>query len=139
MKLDAELQATGEARYTQDLHLPKTPLESQFVLSKRSFAKFTHAKPIAQLVASITNEFPGVREYITYEDIPKPPAASTYNDQDPALYDPIFANAYVTAVGQPIGLILADTQHIAKMAALRMQDFIVYDTSGTPDSGAYCR
>ena len=132
VKLGAELQATGEAKYTQDVMLPQRPLESQFVLSGRSFAKFKHSRPIEELIDAIKREYPGVRAYITFDDIPNKKGLPTnvFSDQDPAYYDPFFANVYVTAIGQPIGLILADTVRTAHAAALRMQDFIAYDTDG---------
>jgi xanthine dehydrogenase/oxidase len=130
VKLGAVLQATGEAKYTQDLLLPQRPLESQFVLSRRSFARFKHTKPEDELVESVGKEFPGLRAYITFLDIPKAPPSNTYNEQDPGAYDPIFANGYVAAVGQPIGLVLADTPRTARAAALRIHEFIAYDTEG---------
>jgi xanthine dehydrogenase/oxidase len=130
VKLGAELQATGEAKYTQDISLPHTPLESQFVLSRCSFAKFSHSRPLGELLDAIRAEFPGVHAYITFVDIPKPPPTNTYNEQDPGLYDPIFANVYVTTIGQPIGLMLADAVGTARAAALRMHDFIQYSTDG---------
>jgi xanthine dehydrogenase/oxidase len=130
VKLGALLQATGEAKYTQDLTLARRPLETQFVLSQRSFAKFRHSQEIPALVETVKAEFPGVRAYITYGDISKPPKSNTYDDTDPASYDPVFANEYVCAVGQPIGLVVADTVRTARAAALRMHDFILYDAAG---------
>jgi xanthine dehydrogenase small subunit len=130
VKLGAELQATGEAKYTQDIALPREPLACQYVLSRRSFATFSHSASIPDLLKQLRCEFPGVRDYVTFADIPKPSPANQYNPDDPGSYDPVFANVYVTAVGQPIGLILADTVRTAHAAALRMQDYIVYDTTG---------
>jgi xanthine dehydrogenase/oxidase len=130
VKLGAELQATGEAKYTQDIALPREPLACQYVLSERSFARFSHSASVPDLLKQLRCEFPGVRDYVTFADIPKPSPANQYNPDDPGYYDPIFANVYVTAVGQPIGLILADTVRTAHAAALRMQDYIVYDTDG---------
>jgi xanthine dehydrogenase/oxidase len=129
-KLGAVLQATGEAKYTQDLTHVRRPLETQFVMSRHGFAKIRYAQPISVLVDAIKAEFPGVRAYITYADISKPPKSNTYDDQDPGKYDPVFANEYVCAAGQPIGLIVADTARTAHAAALRMHDFIAYDTAG---------
>jgi xanthine dehydrogenase/oxidase len=130
VKLGAELQATGEARYTQDLSLPREPLACYYVLSQRSFARFMHPDPTPDLVERLRREFPGVRDYVTFVDIPKPSFANRYDPTDPGAYDPVFANVYVAAVGQPIGLILADSARTAQAAALRMQDLIAYDTTG---------
>jgi xanthine dehydrogenase/oxidase len=133
MKIGAQLQATGEAKYTQDLSLPREPLACQFVLSQNSFAKFSHSAEIKDLLAQVKSEFPGVRDYVTVADIPVPSSVRDYDPNDPAAYDPVFAKTYVTAIGQPIGLILADTVRTAQSAAIRMQDFIVYDRTGLED------
>jgi xanthine dehydrogenase/oxidase len=124
------IQATGEAKYTQDISLPREPLACQFVTSQRSFAKFGYSDTIPNLLERLKREFPGVSYYVSYEDVPVHSRTQTYDAADPGNYDPVFANVYVTAVGQPIGLILANAAHIAQAAARRMEQFITYDSEG---------
>jgi xanthine dehydrogenase/oxidase len=129
-KLGADLQATGEAEYTQDIHLAQRPLESQFVLSERSFAKFKYSATTDEILRVLKAEVPGVHSFVTCGDIKNKPLGNTYNSGDPAGYDPIFADLYVTWIGQPIALVLADSALAAGEAAVRAQSFIEYDTGG---------
>ena len=126
-KIGAILQASGEARYTQDLSGPPQTVQGWYVLSARANATFDHgAGGLAALGDALRTAVPGVVGYVTYADIPDPAKSDAYSDDDPGGYDPVFANARVTAVGQPIGLVLATTTRAAQDGAAWVQARLRY-------------
>jgi xanthine dehydrogenase/oxidase len=129
-KIGALLQATGEARYTHDIFTVPGALASKFVLSKRSFAVFQYRIPLAELEGRLIKRLPGVRAYVSFSDIPHPARGNTFDPNDPGKYDPVFANGLVTACGQPIGLVVADTLDQAEEGATFVQEQIAYSTEG---------
>jgi len=129
-KIGADLQTTGEAKYTQDLSSIPHPLACSYVYSAKVLANFSYAKPLSQFIGDVKAKYPGFVAYITAIDIPNKRSADIYNPADPGSYDPIFATDIVTAYGQPIGLVVADDALVAERAATELQSNIVYTSDG---------
>jgi xanthine dehydrogenase/oxidase len=129
-KVSANIQATGEAKYTQDLTGPASTLHAAYVYSECSNALFDYGEAgLPALVSELRGEFPGFRGYFEANDIPYPDAnLDIYNDSDPGAYDPIFARSRITAYGQPIGLVIAQTLNVAELIARKLQSRIRYDS-----------
>jgi xanthine dehydrogenase/oxidase len=127
-KISANIQATGEAKYTQDLIVGGT-LHAAYVYSEHSNALFDYGEEaLEELVGRLRDKHPMFRAYITTDDIPYPDSKyDIYNDADPGAYDPIFAKARVTAYGQPIGLVVGDTLNVAHLVAKELQSRIRYN------------
>jgi len=107
-KLEAPIQTTGEAKYTMDLPFPPNGLHAAFVYSTRALAT------IVSIDTSAAMTLPGVERFISAADI----SGDCSNDCGSFPGDePIFAVDKVTATGQSIGMILADTQAHANAAA----------------------
>jgi xanthine dehydrogenase/oxidase len=117
VKEEAFIQVTGEARYTHDLPLPPRGVEAAFVTSTRALAHFDHVLPNAspipvspsQLCTYLRERFPGFIDYFTAAGHP----ALTVPAKDDAWYDPLLANGLVTCFGQPIGLVVAESERVA--------------------------
>ena len=133
VNISARIQATGEARYTQDEPGPPGMLQAAYVYSTCQNGLFSYGSlTLEELSAKLRSEWPGFRAYITEADVPQKSNHDTYNDDDPGDYDPIFASGRVTAYGQPIGLVVADTLQTAQRIAAQVQQLIQYDTTGVP-------
>jgi xanthine dehydrogenase/oxidase len=110
VKLSAFSQATGEAVYTHDLPVPPGTLHGAYVQSTRAHAAFT--------VQPITAEAePLLYDFITAADVPVAANNATGLGRD----DYVFAPGTVVYVGQPIGLVLAETKHAALEIAARIE------------------
>lgn len=124
VKEEAFLQVTGEARYTQDLPLPPRGLEAAFVTSAQAFAQFDHILPHAphspvqppELCTYLRRTFAGFIDYFTAASHP----SLTMPAEDDASYDPLLANGLVTCFGQPIGLVVAESEG----AAVEIAEFV---------------
>lgn len=133
VSISARVQATGEARYTQDEPGPSGTLHAAYVYSTCQNGLFNYGSlTVEELNIKLRSECPGFHAYITEADIPQKSGHDTYNDNDPGFYDPIFASGRVTAYGQPIGLVVADTLQTAQWVAAQVQHQIQYDTTGFP-------
>lgn len=134
VKEGAILQATGAARYTQDLVLPPRGLEAAFVTSTRALARFEYrlpdapdrqTVPVKDLISYLRDRFEGFVDLIVAEDGP----ALSQPAGDNAQYDPLLANGLVTCFGQPIGLVVAETARVAtQVAALIQAQCLVYQS-----------
>eukprot|EP00898_Chlorokybus_atmophyticus_P006626 jgi/Chlat1/6965/Chrsp52S06619 len=109
----ARLQASGEAAYVSDLALPRM-LHGAYVESTRPLAMLESVDPCLAL------GLPGVRGFVCAKDI-------CGMVQPWSGGQPIFANKKVEYVGQPVGLILADTSALAQEAAA-MVNVVYVDT-----------
>lgn len=129
IKLSAFEQATGEAIYTHDIPVPVKGLQGAFVTSQSSFANFHYVIPKengrpspcdkAEVLAHVQSKFPGVVDYFNYEDIPEGGKNGVVKSGVP---DPFFAEDEVTAFGQCIGLLVAETELGAINAAEYMTE-----------------
>ncbi len=117
--LSSDIQTTGEAIYTQDLPAGAAALEAVYVYGQQLHASFDYSPlgGLPALVAAVRKQFPGVRDFVTAADVP----VQSWNEMGLGRDDPVFAAGKVTAYGQPIGLVLADTQRTARAAAAWIQ------------------
>lgn len=142
VKEEAFIQATGEARYTHDLPLPPRGLEAAFVTVTVALAEFDHVLPTAdatltpvapaELKRYLKQEYRGFVDYITGADDP----ALTMPAKDDAFYDPLLAGGLVTCFGQPIGLVVAESEQVAAQIAAFIQDRCVAYRPVVDGSGA---
>ena len=110
----AHKQVTGEALYTDDM-TRENAVHGAFVCSTKAHAR------IVSIDASDALEYRGVVGFFTGKDIPGA------NELGPVIRDeePLFPVDVVTAMNQPIGIIVADTQENACEAALLVR--VVYE------------
>lgn len=108
-------QATGEAVYCDDMPSLQGELYMGVVYSQKAHAK------IVKINASDALQMEGVHGFFCAKDIPK-----ARNKTGPVFHDDeVFVSDTVTAQGQVIGVVVADTQLIAQKAAKRVQ--VVYE------------
>jgi len=110
IKRAAFVQATGEAKYTQDLSLPAGGLHAVMVKSARPHARFSIMSRADEMLRSRFAEF---NAFITIADIPSGGNHLIGLGED----DPVFSKDVVTSVGAPIGLAVAATIITARAAA----------------------
>eukprot|EP01099_Mayorella_cantabrigiensis_P001300 TRINITY_DN1561_c0_g1_i1.p1 TRINITY_DN1561_c0_g1~~TRINITY_DN1561_c0_g1_i1.p1 ORF type:complete len:805 (-),score=201.37 TRINITY_DN1561_c0_g1_i1:192-2579(-) len=96
-------QTSGESQYTDDLPVVPNTLYCAFVLSTEASAQ------IASIDASVALSMTGVVDFVSAADI------KGANDAGNGV--PIFATTSVEYNGQPIGVIIADSQQHANEAA----------------------
>lgn len=106
MPLFAMLQVTGEAVYTEDLGLPPGTLHAALVTSQ-----VPHGC-IKSIHTAAATALPGVHGYFGAKDVPGSNRIGAV-----FLDEYVFAEEEVTCVGQPIGIIVAESPKIAKRAA----------------------
>lgn len=108
-KLEGKLQCTGQARYTSDAPQSRDALYGCPVRSTVAGAQ------IKSIDASRALALEGVHSFISAKDVA---AINATNDCGPFPGDEeIFCSTQVRAVGQSVGMILAETQAIADRAA----------------------
>ena len=102
----APLHVTGKARYIDDLPLPANALHLAFGLSTVAHGEITG------LDLSAVRAAPGVIAVLSAEDLPEMP------DCSPSAHDePLLAVGTVHYVGQPVFLVVAETNLAARKAA----------------------
>lgn len=102
------VQASGEAKYTQDIGLPLGGYHGVMVSSSKAHANFTLTKLTAdlnELKELLAHKFPGFKDLITAADIPIGGSKFIGLGDD----DPVFSDGIVTSVGGPIGMVIADS------------------------------
>ncbi|KAF8064111.1 xanthine dehydrogenase [Lyophyllum atratum] len=112
---------TGEAVYTDDMPTLQNEGYGALVLSTRAHAK------IISVDASKALEMKGVYTFVSHLDLPSP-KANWWGSV--ALDEVFFAVDEVTAYGQPIGMIVAQTKIQAQKAARAVE--VVYEDNGPP-------
>jgi len=118
-KTGAELQASGEAVYVDDIPAPKDCLYGAFIYSTHPYA---HVKGINFKTSLASKKVIAV---ITAKDIPT--GGENIGSTFPKLGDePLFADPVAEFAGQNIGVVIAETQRYAYMAA--KQAVIDYST-----------
>lgn len=114
------------------------------VHSRKAFAKIQDSS-LASLRQRVVKDFPKVVDFITAANISESVRASEFYQQknifdangksDPTYkkgkypwskYDPVFANGYVTAFGQAVGLVIAEDLITARDAAAWLVENIAY-------------
>lgn len=112
-------QATGEARYAQDLPLAANGLHGALVLSDRALAAFRFQLPDGEPVEpgelrrALQERFPGVVDLLTAADLPP----GGRNLQGLGGDEPLFAEGRADCAGQLLALVLADSERGAWEAA----------------------
>ncbi|XP_066331858.1 indole-3-acetaldehyde oxidase-like [Miscanthus floridulus] len=118
-KAGAEIQASGEAVYVDDIPAPKDCLYGAFIYSTHPHA---HVKAI-NFKSSLASQ--KVITVITAKDIPS--GGQNVGSSFPGLgEEPLFADPVAEFAGQNIGVVIAETQKYAYMAA--KQAVIEYST-----------
>ncbi|XP_026741583.1 xanthine dehydrogenase/oxidase-like isoform X2 [Trichoplusia ni] len=110
-KVEATVQCAGEALYTEDI--PALPREvfASFVLSTVALGT------IVKIDASAALKYPGVVAFYTAKDIP---GLNSFTPHDSLFYtanEEILCDGNVKFYHQPIGIIVAETQHVADRAS----------------------
>lgn len=127
VKRGAFVQASGEVKYTQDMGLPLGGLHGVMVTSSKAHAKFSFTKKtsgLKDLKELLIKKFPGFKDLITVEDIPRGGSILVGLGED----DPVFSDGVVTSVGAPIGMVVAESRPIAhKAAAFIENECIAYE------------
>lgn len=103
--LAANMQASGEAVYCDDIPRYENELSLRLVTSTRAHAKIT------SIDTSEAKKVPGFVCFLTAEDVPNSNATGLFNDET------VFAKDEVTCVGHIIGAVVADTPEHAQRAA----------------------
>ncbi|KAJ3707268.1 hypothetical protein LUZ61_010973 [Rhynchospora tenuis] len=108
-KSGAELQASGEAVYVDDIPAPKDCLYGAFIYSSKPLA---HVKGITFKPSLASKKIATV---ISAKDIPK----GGQNVGAGWIFgsEPLFADSLAECAGQPLGVVIAETQRFANMAA----------------------
>jgi len=143
IKLEAYLQATGEAQYVHDIPLPRRGLNGAPVQSTIALGTCTYRVPgaagpasPAQVLEALRLRFPGVVDYVTAIDVPAAAVIGIGADEPlfaisvepsacphgrlPAGYDAC-APLLLTGFGQSIGMVLAEDEQEAQQAAWHLQ------------------
>lgn len=107
-------QCTGEAQYTDDIPYQKNELVGCLLLSTKPHAKLLSVDVAAAL------DLPGVVDFVSHTDLPNP-EANWWGA--PNCDETFFAVDEVFTVGQPIGMILADSAKHAEagMRAIKVE------------------
>ena len=111
-RIDALKKVSGAAKYVMDFN-PKNLLHAQLIQSS-----LPHAN-IVDIDLSKAESIPGVLGIFTHKDVPNTMRGQFILDQ------PIFAIEKVRYVGEPIGIIVAETESIASKAVNQVK--ITYD------------
>ncbi|KAG0601086.1 hypothetical protein M758_11G082900 [Ceratodon purpureus] len=122
-KFQSELQASGEAVYVDDIPSPPHCLHAALVLSSEPYANLKGFDTEAALKS------PGAVAYISLKDIPTGGKNVGYLIDAPETETEVLFPEDITGyVGQPLGVMVADTYDNAKFAAARVR--VNYDTHG---------
>eukprot|EP00897_Mesotaenium_endlicherianum_P007758 jgi/Mesen1/700/ME000109S_10923 len=108
-KIGAELQASGEAVYIDDIPVPATCLYAAFVKGAHASALVTSVDAQPALACS------GVAAYVDASAIP--PGGKNVGIEVFGAFEALFATDKVEFVGHPLGLVVADSYKHASEAA----------------------
>ncbi|XP_065868875.1 indole-3-acetaldehyde oxidase-like isoform X2 [Euphorbia lathyris] len=108
-KSGANLQASGEAVYVDDIPSPRNCLHGAFIYSTKPYAR---VKSIELKSKSVPD---GVSGLISYKDIPK--GGENIGSLFAFGPEPLFAEEVAQYAGQPLALVLADTRKHADVAS----------------------
>ncbi|KAL5482077.1 hypothetical protein EMCRGX_G022358 [Ephydatia muelleri] len=112
MHQSALKQATGEARYVDDMPPYQNELYAGLVMSTHA-----HAKIVVDTSPALKIE--GVRDVVTVCDVPGKNLVGLFHDE------PVYADGEVTCFGQIIAVVVADNQMLAQRAAKAVK--VTYD------------
>ena len=112
-KVESAIQASGAARYIDDEALPPNGLWGAYVYSTVGQAD------LQAMDATVALAMPGVVRFVTAADIAT--AGCSNNCGSFPGDEEVFASTKVTATGQALGMVLADTRAHAEAAAKAVQ------------------
>lgn len=122
VKVEANIQCTGEALYTNDFQPQLNELYAAFVLATKVHGKILTIDPSKAL------EIDGVTHFYSAKDIPGKnnfmPLCFGFNFKP----EEILCSEKVLYNGQPLGIILANTYELANYACTLVE--VVYEESG---------
>ncbi|OVA00877.1 Aldehyde oxidase/xanthine dehydrogenase [Macleaya cordata] len=107
-KAGAEIQASGEAVYVDDIPSPKDCLHGAFIYSKRPLAWIKNIELVSPSPSAVVR-------VISVEDIPK--GGENVGSKTMFGSEILFADQLTQYAGQILGFVVADTQKHADMAA----------------------
>ncbi|KAG0560330.1 hypothetical protein KC19_10G172500 [Ceratodon purpureus] len=119
-KFLSQQQASGEATYCDDIPSPPRCLYAAFVLSTEPHAR------IKGIDATAALESVGAVDFVSLNDIPKGGGNKGIFNAFDHSEETLFAEDIVGYVGQPLGVMVADTYDHARLAAGRV--CVDYDT-----------
>jgi CO/xanthine dehydrogenase Mo-binding subunit len=103
---DARLKVTGRTRYADDMHF------DGMLYGKILWSAHPHAE-ILSINTEKAKELPGVHAVLTAEDVPGP--------NDIGAGQPVLAEKKVRFVGDPVAIVFAETEDLAKRATERIE------------------
>eukprot|EP01006_Ploeotia_vitrea_P056302 TRINITY_DN68086_c1_g4_i1.p1 TRINITY_DN68086_c1_g4~~TRINITY_DN68086_c1_g4_i1.p1 ORF type:complete len:1312 (-),score=225.69 TRINITY_DN68086_c1_g4_i1:150-4085(-) len=124
VKLAAKAQTSGEAQYTDDIPAPQGCLHAAFVMSKKANAD------IVEIDATYAKTLPGVKHFFSASDIS--PMKNQWLSEGGDVRE-LFASKQVGFVGQPVGMILAESQDQADRAAQQVNVAFANEKPGVYD------
>ncbi len=107
-KVDAPGKVSGETRFSGDLYFPN------MLYAKVLFSAHSHAR-ILGIDLSEAEAMPGVRKVFTYLDVPRNEFGILVYDQE------VLAGKKVRSIGDPVALIVAETEQQASLALERIK------------------
>ncbi|KAJ3707261.1 hypothetical protein LUZ61_010966 [Rhynchospora tenuis] len=119
-KVGAELQASGEAVYVDDIPSPKDCVYGAFIYSTKPLARIEKV----DFKASLASE--KILTFISAKDIPE--NGENIGSASPFGTEALFPDPVAECAGLPIGVVIAETQRYANMAA--KQALVEYSTEG---------
>ncbi|MQL74596.1 hypothetical protein Taro_006978 [Colocasia esculenta] len=123
-KVGVELQASGEAVYVDDIPSPRDCLYGAFIYSTKPMAR---VKDIKLRPISASDKIISI---ISVKDIPK--GGKNVGSGSLLGEDPLFADSFTECAGQPICLVVAETQKLANAAAKHAEVIYEADSVGPP-------
>ncbi|KAK3408354.1 abscisic-aldehyde oxidase [Eucalyptus grandis] len=108
-KSEAAIQASGEAVYVDDIPSPANCLYGAFIYSTKPLARVEGIR----IPSSVPSNF--ISSIISFQDIPD--GGQNVGSSTIFGLEPLFADELAHCAGQPIALVVADTQKHADMAA----------------------
>ena len=108
MRVDGPVKVTGQARYPQDFSMPSM-LHAKVVWSEHPHAR------ILNIATSQAEALPGVVAVLTHKEVPVNEFGIYTPDQD------VLAEGEVHSVGDPVALVIAETERAAEAARRLVQ------------------
>jgi xanthine dehydrogenase/oxidase len=117
IKVTAMYQTSGQTRYTHEIPVSPQTLNGAFVQSQKALKNYHFKNPtngdkieIADLRIELRKRFPEFSDIITYIDITK---NGGVNYQGMGSDQPLFADKFISYVGQSIAMVLAPNEQVA--------------------------
>ncbi len=141
IKVTAMYQTSGQLHYTHELPVPPLALNAAFVQSTRALKKYHFKTPekdkkisIEDLRKYLKGRFPSFTDFITHKNIKN----GGVNMQGMGSDQPLFAEEFISYVGQSIAMVLAENEQEAiAIADFVSKDCVSYTIPGRPWTGKW--